>query len=82
MYFFIKRRKMPSWFDASHFSQILPANPSELSEKIVALVEDDGLAAAMGNAGRKKAEREFSMKTVADDHLQLYTHLTTCSLDR
>lgn len=47
----------------------------ELAEAIKKLVDDEELRVTMGNASRKKAEREFDQKQVISKHLLIYEEL-------
>ena len=46
-----------------------------LADKLRVLIEDRALREEMGRNGRRKAEREFSLKDVVERHLQLYHQL-------
>lgn len=46
-----------------------------LADKLRILIEDKSLREEMGRNGRRKAEKEFSLKDVVDKHLQLYNEL-------
>lgn len=46
-----------------------------LADKLRILIEDKGLREEMGRNGRRKAERDFSLRDVVDRHLQLYNEL-------
>lgn len=46
-----------------------------LATKLAILIEDEKLREQMGRCAREKAEREFSLKTVIDKHLQVYEEL-------
>ena len=48
-----------------------------LAEKLVTLIEDADLRLKMGKAARAKAEREFSIETVIEKHLEIYKELTS-----
>ncbi len=47
-------------------------NPEALANKIEKLLNDDGLRARMGAAGRKKAEHEFDVHMIAGQILKIY----------
>lgn len=46
-----------------------------LAEKLRILIEDKSLRERMGKAAREKAEREFSLETVVNRHLEIYSNL-------
>ena len=50
-------------------------NSAALADKLRVLIEDRALREEMGRNGRRKAEREFSLKDVVERHLQLYHQL-------
>lgn len=52
-----------------------PKNVIALADGIQRLLDDDALRIAMGNAGRKLAERNFSIGSVVDAHLEIYRSL-------
>jgi glycosyltransferase involved in cell wall biosynthesis len=55
---------------------LIPIKDSEcLAAKLTQLIEDRALRERMGKCAREKAEREFSVKTVIDKHLQVYEEL-------
>lgn len=55
---------------------LIPIKDSEsLAAKLTQLIEDRALREQMGKCAREKAEREFSVKTVIDKHLQVYEEL-------
>lgn len=49
-----------------------PQNPEELAAGIASLLRDEELRRNMGQAGRKKAEREFSSDVIARRYISLY----------
>ena len=52
---------------------LVPAkNASALADAIQRLIEDKALRLRMGKAGRRLAEREFSIEQVVDKHLEIY----------
>lgn len=53
-----------------------PRDAIALADAIQRLLEDDELRIAMGHAGRKLAERNFSIGSVVDAHLEIYRSLT------
>jgi glycosyltransferase involved in cell wall biosynthesis len=54
-----------------------PAQPKELSTKIIQLLRDRPIAKRMGVMGRKKVELKFSIKTMIDKLNLLYRKLAT-----
>lgn len=54
---------------------IPPRDSDALAEKLRVLFMDKSLRESMGRMGRKKAEKEFSLKTVLDQHLEIYHRL-------
>jgi len=52
-----------------------PKNPELLAEKIITLLSDQKLAAAMGEMGRRRAEEYFSINKMARSYEQLYDAL-------
>ena len=52
-----------------------PANSEALASGVNLLLDDPGLRAAYGRAGRKRAKREFSLATMAERTLQLYAEV-------
>lgn len=55
---------------------LVPARDSDaLAQKLRVLIEDKDLRIRMGKASRAKAEREFSLKTVVNRHLEIYHEL-------
>lgn len=56
---------------------LVPArNATALAEAMRVLIEDKALRETMGQAGRRLAEREFSIKKVVNEHLAIYRELT------
>ena len=52
---------------------LVPArDPVSLSEKIISLLRDEGLAKRMGEAGRLRVEKEFSLGLMIQRYQQLY----------
>lgn len=49
-----------------------PADPKALAEAVLSLLEDPGRGARLGAAGRRRAEREFSLRRHADAVERLY----------
>jgi glycosyltransferase involved in cell wall biosynthesis len=49
-----------------------PENPQALAEAISALISDIERARAMGEAGRSRVEREFTVDRMVEQHLELY----------
>lgn len=47
-----------------------------LAAKLAILIEDRQLREQMGRCAREKAEREFSLKTVVEKHLEIYEELS------
>ena len=55
---------------------LVPVKDSEaLAQKLRILIEDKALRNRMGKAAREKAEREFSMENVIENHLEIYSRL-------
>lgn len=55
---------------------LVPARDVDaLAEGMRRLIEDKALRESMGQAGRRLAEREFSIKKVVDEHLSIYKQL-------
>lgn len=54
---------------------VSPRDSDALAEKLRVLILDRSLREAMGRMGRKKAEKEFSLKTVVDKHMEIYRRL-------
>ena len=55
---------------------LIPVKDSKaLAEKLRVLIEDPQLRAKMGEASRRKAEKEFSIETVIEKHLATYASL-------
>jgi len=54
---------------------VSPRDSDALAEKLRVLILDKPLREAMGRMGRKKAEKEFSLKTVVDKHMVIYRRL-------
>jgi glycosyltransferase involved in cell wall biosynthesis len=54
---------------------VSPRDSDALAEKLRVLILDKSLREAMGRMGRKKAEKEFSLKTVVDKHMEIYRRL-------
>lgn len=50
-----------------------PRNIDLYAGRLTELLKNDALAKAMGNAGRSRAERLFSLDEKVDEHLRLYT---------
>ncbi len=53
-----------------------PRDAKALAAEIERLLTDTGLRAVMGERGRKKAEREFDVRHIVQQHLELYERLT------
>lgn len=47
-------------------------DPDALSEALLSVISDPGLASRLGEAGRERAKRMFSWESIADRHLELY----------
>lgn len=54
-----------------------PGEPGPLAEALNALIRDPSRAAAMGQAGRKRAVAEFGWSAIAAQTVALYTELVT-----
>ena len=55
---------------------LVPVKDSEaLAQKLRILIEDKALRNRMGKAAREKAEREFSIENVIENHLEIYSRL-------
>ena len=54
---------------------IPPRDSDALAEKLRVLILDKSLREAMGKKSREKAEKEFSLKTVLDQHMEIYHRL-------
>jgi glycosyltransferase involved in cell wall biosynthesis len=54
---------------------VSPRDSDALAEKLRVLILEKSLREAMGRMGRKKAEKEFSLKTVVDKHMEIYRRL-------
>lgn len=54
---------------------IPPKNVDALTDKLKILIDDAELRQKMGKAGRKKAEKEFSLDVVIEKHLSIYNEL-------
>lgn len=52
-----------------------PADPKAIAEAVLALLEDPGRSARLGQAGRRRAEREFSLRRHAEAVERLYEEL-------
>lgn len=48
-------------------------NSAALAERLRILIEDKDLRIRMGKAAREKAEREFSLESVVNKHLEIYS---------
>lgn len=49
-----------------------PDNPDTLADALLRVVEDEGLAARLGEAGWERAKKLFSWESIAEQHLDLY----------
>jgi glycosyltransferase involved in cell wall biosynthesis len=49
-----------------------PRDAADLADKIARLLDDAGLRARMGMAGRRLAEREFQLSRIVEQHMELY----------
>jgi glycosyltransferase involved in cell wall biosynthesis len=49
-----------------------PANPAAFASAVAALLRDPARRAAMGQAGRRRVEREFALSGVAERYAELY----------
>jgi sugar transferase (PEP-CTERM/EpsH1 system associated) len=52
-----------------------PRSPEKLASAVVTLIQNPALARAMGEKGRRRAEAEFDMRTVATKYESLYEKL-------
>ncbi len=52
-----------------------PEDPEALAEAILSLLQDPGRAEAMGEAGRDRIQREFTVDRMVERHLELYQRL-------
>jgi glycosyltransferase involved in cell wall biosynthesis len=53
----------------------VPQDASVLAERLRRLLDDDGLARAMGARGKTKVQQRFSWRAIADAHLEIYSRL-------
>lgn len=53
-----------------------PRNPLMLADALRTLINNKDLRRQMGLNSRKKAEREFSLKSVVEKHMQIYNNLS------
>ena len=51
---------------------VQPENVAALGDAIAALIDEDGLRQGMGSAGRERMQKEFSIDTMVDKHVDLY----------
>ncbi len=51
---------------------VTPENVAQLKEAITTMIDDDQLRQRMGDAGRERMQKEFSIDTMADQHIALY----------
>lgn len=51
---------------------VAPRDPGELQDRVLQLVDDDGLRRSMGEAGRRLVEREFDARQTASRYAELY----------
>ena len=49
-----------------------PGDIEALGNAIARLIDDDAQRAALGAAGRERMQKEFSIATMADKHVNLY----------
>jgi len=56
---------------------IPPKDVDALTEKLMILIDDAAMRQKMGNAGRQKAENEFSLDEVVEKHLCIYDELVS-----
>ncbi len=54
-----------------------PAEPKALADAVNRLLDDPGLAAEMGRAGRRRATAEFSWRAIAEQTVALYEAVIT-----
>ncbi len=52
-----------------------PASPSELADAVMRLLREPAIARAMGEAGRARVEREFTLERTIAGHLAVYEGL-------
>jgi len=52
-----------------------PSDPEALRQALNTLLDDPDLARRMGEAGRQRAEREFSLENMLSDTLALYEEI-------
>ena len=61
--------------DFTHGRLTPPDNPAQLAQIIIEQWDNFHLAVEMGRAARYRAETEFSIKTIARKHLDLFRSL-------
>ena len=54
-----------------------PSDPKALADAVNRLLDDPGLAAEMGRAGRERAIAEFSWRAIAEQTVALYEAVIT-----
>lgn len=54
---------------------VQPKSPSHIGKALKQLIEDSSLRQRMGKSARNKAEKEFSIKSVVDTHMRIYSEL-------
>ena len=49
-----------------------PEDADALRDAIAMLMDDEGLRAGLGQAGKKRMQKDFSIATMAEEHVALY----------
>jgi len=58
-----------------------PADAGALAEAVLSLLNDPARARIMGNAGRERVVREFTVEAMVRKHEQLYEHMMSRNVD-
>ena len=58
-----------------------PADADALAEAVLSLLNDPARARIMGNAGRERVVREFTVEAMVRKHEQLYEHMMSRNVD-
>jgi glycosyltransferase involved in cell wall biosynthesis len=55
---------------------VVPQDPQVIADRLTRLLDDPGLAQAMGSKGKEKVRQKYNWDSIADAHIEVYRSLT------